>query len=165
MMSPSIGSPLHTVSLQLPSCKYLKLLHSCYQRHIIYSLVTATSKLDVRDVIKYLWPARLMWRQIGIALGIDASTLVVVGDNHRQEDDCFLDVILRWSRNSKHVPCWKVLAEALSSPTVGVIVTRHKTSKGNSNYCLHHLPCISCVCLLITRKDETRSEDDGTVDS
>ena len=152
-ISPSIGSP---VFLQLPSSKCLKLLHSsCYQCLIIvndYLLVTATSKLEMRDVIKYLWPARFKWRQIGIALEIDTSTLEVIRDNNRRVDDCFSDVISTWLRNSKHVPCWKVLAEALLSPPVGAIVTCQETSKGNSIYCLHHLLCMSCVCILISHK-------------
>ena len=95
--------------------------------------MTATTKLgeeSLKDITSCLWPARLKWRQIGIALEIDASTLEVIHEDHHRVDDCFLDVIIKWLKNGKHVPCWKVLAEALSSPPVEVAV--EETSKGNS---------------------------------
>ena len=94
-------------------------------------IVTATTKLgkeSLKDITSCLWPARFKWRQIGIALEIDASTLEVIREDHHRVDDCFLDVICIWLRNGKPVPCWKVLAEALSSPPVGVIVEESNES-------------------------------------
>ena len=87
--------------------------------------VTATTKIgeeNVSKVIKCLWPARLKWREIGLALKIDPTTLEVIRRSSHNVDDCFTNVILRWFRKGKPVPCWKILAEILSSPPVEVPV-------------------------------------------
>ena len=85
--------------------------------------MTATTRLGLCDMTFYLWPARFKWREIGIVLSIDASTLEVIEKDHRRVDDCFVAVLSYFLRNGTAEPCWKVLAEALSSPPVGVIVT------------------------------------------
>ena len=77
-----------------------------------------------------LWDARHKWRQIGFALCIDYTTLEVISLNyHRSIDDCMTTMLGKWLRNGR--PCWKVLAEALRSPLVGVTVEEGKL---NSNY-------------------------------
>ena len=93
--------------------------------------MTATTKLgeeSLRDITSCLWPARFKWRHIGDSLKIDPSTLEVIGYENRRVDDCFVAVLLKWLRRGKPVPCWKVLAEALSSPPVGVIVEESNES-------------------------------------
>ena len=95
--------------------------------------MTATTRLDekyLNEIKTCLWRARLKWRHIGDSLKIDPSTLEAIRDDNRRVDDCFVAVLLKWLRRGKPVPCWKVLAEALSSPPVGVIV--EETCKGNS---------------------------------
>ena len=95
--------------------------------------MTASTRLDegsLNEIKTCLWRARFKWRHIGDSLKIDPSTLEVIGYENRRVDDCFVAVLLKWLRSGKPVPCWKVLAEALSSPPVGVIV--EETSKGNS---------------------------------
>ena len=109
--------------------------------------MTATTRLDegsLDEIQTYLWRARFKWRLIGDSLKIDPSTLAVIGDENRRVDDCFVAVLLKWLRRGKPVPCWKVLAEALSSPPVGVIV-----SKGNSCYCMFTstIMYVMCVCV------------------
>ena len=96
--------------------------------------MTATTKLDERclnEIKTCLWRARFKWRLIGNSLKIDPSTLEVIGYENRRVDDCFVAVLLKWLRSGKPVPCWKVLAEALSSPSVGVIV---KESNESNSY-------------------------------
>ena len=122
---------------------------------------TATTKLSnqsLKDITTHLWPARLKWRQIGIALGIDATTLEVIEEDHRRVDDRFLAVLLEWLKNAQFKPCWKVLAEALSSPPVGVTVEE----AGKKAY-THHL-CIA-VIHCIAAEDESRHSVVSTTDS
>ena len=119
-------SPSPSVTVQLPSSNAFRCFVSVISQSMSYNYTeTATTKLSnqsLKDMTTYLWPARLKWRQIGIALGIDATTLEVIEEDHRRVDDRFLAVLLEWLKNAQFKPCWKVLAEALSSPPVGVTV-------------------------------------------
>lgn len=86
---------------------------------------------SLNAIMKCLWNARFKWREIGTALNIDASTLEVIRqDNPYRTDDCFTAVVVEWLRNGVPAPCWKVLAEALSSPTVGVVI---EEAEGNEH--------------------------------
>lgn len=72
------------------------------------------------EVMKCLWPARLKYNEIGIAVSIDAASLEEIKLEHPKTLDCFMEVIKRWLRKRKPVPCWVLLAEALSSLPVEV---------------------------------------------
>ena len=113
--------------------------------------VTATTRLDEKSLNKIktcLWGARFKWRHIGDSLKIDPSTLEVIRCDNRRVDDCFVAVLLKWLRSDEPVPCWKVLAEALSSPPVGVIVT----SEGKGYYFISLIMYIMCVSIVISQK-------------
>ena len=87
--------------------------------------MTSRARLDsenLKEVIKCLWPARLQYNEIGIALGIDTTTLEVIKQENLKIYDRFVEVIKRWLRRGKPVPCWALLAEELSSPPVEVKV-------------------------------------------
>ena len=79
-------------------------------------------KTAFRQILERLWPVRDKWRQIGVALNIDVTTLNVIRDNNpHRTDDCITTMLDIWMRNGN--PCWKVLAEAVRSCLVGVGVT------------------------------------------
>ena len=93
--------------------------------------MNATTELNMdnlRELLECLWSARSWWHNIGIALKIDAPTLEVIKQDHDRTDDCFREVIQKWLRDDKSKPCWKVLAEALSSRLVGVMVKEKSKS-------------------------------------
>ena len=74
-------------------------------------------------VLTCSWGARSLWFNIGLALGIDVGTLEAVRkDNRDQSDDCLKAMLMGWLRSAKPTPCWKALAEALKSITVGLCV-------------------------------------------
>lgn len=88
------------------------------------------SEHHLQNIQSLLWDVRFKWHNIGLALGIDPSTLEVVKrSNLHVVDDCFSQMLLKWLRRGDCVPCWKALAEALRSPTVGVQVIEESTSK------------------------------------
>ena len=81
----------------------------------------------VKEIATCLWPARNKWKQIGLALNIDAITLDMIRqDNPHRTDDCVMSMITLWLQNGKPAPCWMVLAKALTSPLVGVTVEEGK---------------------------------------
>ena len=84
--------------------------------------MTDTTRLGVNDMLHYLWSARFKWREIGIALNIDTSTLQVIEMDRCRVDDRFVAVLTLLEKGGIE-PCWKVLAKALSSPPVGITVT------------------------------------------
>jgi hypothetical protein len=51
-----------------------------------------------------------------MAVEIDCTTLEVIQmDNNHHTDDCFIEVLTKWLRNNKPLPCWKNLTIALQS--------------------------------------------------
>ena len=91
---------------------------------------------NLREILECLWSARSWWHNVGIALKIDAPTLEVIRQDHDRTDDCFREVIERWLRDGKSKPCWKVLADALSSPLVGVTVEEKSKITCTNNCCI-----------------------------
>ena len=122
----------------LPSCNVVTVIvitffHDFY--FILCCTVSATTRLgeeSLKEINTCLWRARFKWRSIGDALKIDPSTLEVINLDNRKVDECFVAVLKKWLRKGKPVPCWKLLAEALSSPPVGIIV--EEKGKGSYNF-------------------------------
>ena len=142
-MSNSTGSnPFlpSAVTVYLPSCNNnifsFILLQSlsciCYiLQYLFLCAVNATTELNMDNLIELLeclWSARSCWHNIGIALKIDVPTLEVIKQDHDRTDDCFREVIQKWLRDNKSKSCWKLLAEALSSRLVGVMVKEKSKS-------------------------------------
>ena len=72
------------------------------------------------DVLESVWEARSKWYNIGLKLGISASTLDSIGKATNQNpDDCLTAMIKDWLRNGKPKPTWAAVAKALKSPMVG----------------------------------------------
>lgn len=92
----------------------------------IVHIVTSAAALSVRDLHRVqdcLWVVQMKWSVIGLALEIDPATLEVIKmDNPNNTDGAFQSMLLKWLRQSKPVPCWKAIAEALKLPSVGVHV-------------------------------------------
>ena len=81
------------------------------------------SEIDLHKVQTLLWDTRSKWHNIGLALGVDPTTLEAIKrSNHHVVDDCFKEMLLVWLRRANPIPCWKALADALRSPSVGVHV-------------------------------------------
>ena len=81
------------------------------------------TKGDLDVVMNYLWRIRHKWKYIGLALKIDSTTLEVIElDKFQVVDDCFVEMLSKWLRNNNPRPCWKCLADALQSPSVGIQV-------------------------------------------
>lgn len=98
---------------------------------------------NLKDILDCVWLARPFWHSIGIALDIDDSTLEVIRQDHNHNtDDCFKAVIRMWLKDSKSKPCWKVLANAFSSPLVGVRVEEKSKIIFTNKYC--------CVVIALT---------------
>ena len=101
-------------------CQIILLLCLCLP---IVTSVAALSVRDLRSVQDRLWLVRMKWSVIGLALEIDPATLEVIKmDNPNNTDGAFQSTLLTWLRRNKPLPCWKALAEALRSPSVGVHV-------------------------------------------
>ena len=85
---------------------------------ICYYAVTSRAQLDLEnlsEIMKCIWLARHKYYEIGIALGIDATTLEVIKMENLRIFDRYIEVIKMWLRRGKPVPCWALLAERLSS--------------------------------------------------
>ena len=72
-------------------------------------------------ILRATWEGRNEWRSIGGELGIPPDTLeaILSRDHPRPINDCFLEMISEWLRNS-HGPTWEDLISALKSPLVGL---------------------------------------------
>ena len=79
------------------------------------------SPKDIRTVQDRLWPARHKWKRIGIAIGIDTTTIEVIRMDNRRTDDCFMEILTEWLRNNP-MPCWKSLMAALKSINIEVLL-------------------------------------------
>ena len=76
---------------------------------------------DLHEILCTLWCIRYMWYQLGLALGVDITTLEVIKrDNPYSTDDCFRSVIVTWLRQSKAMPTWRSLTEVLKSLEIKV---------------------------------------------
>ena len=71
-------------------------------------------------ILRATWEGRNEWRSIGIELGIPPDTLEAISRDHPQSiNDCFLEMISEWLRNSRG-PTWEDLISVLKSPLVGL---------------------------------------------
>ena len=71
-------------------------------------------------ILRTTWEGRNEWRSIGVELGIPPDTLEAISRDHPQSiNDCFLEMISEWLRNSGG-PTWEDLISALKSPLVGL---------------------------------------------
>ena len=122
---PHSLSSIQTVIL--PSCKMYIWCDQEYNINIMWffiHLVASTASLghdSLRDILEVLWCIRDKWHKLGLALGIDSTTLnAILKDNRGITDDCFMELLDKWLRRKKH--CWEEIAVALRSPLVGVVV-------------------------------------------
>lgn len=76
---------------------------------------------DIQIVLDRIWSARHKWKRIGIALGIDVTTLEVIRMDNRRTDDCFMEMLTIWLRSNDPVPCWKSLTQTLRSINIEVL--------------------------------------------
>ena len=88
---------------------------------IIYILAAGYLNIDdLGDVVEAVWEAREKWYNIGLKLGISASTLDAINKAVNQNpDDCITAIIKDWLKNGKPKPLWAAVADALKSPMVG----------------------------------------------
>ena len=77
---------------------------------------------DLRMVLRAAWDGRSKWYNIGLELEIDPGTLKVIeGNNYKNIDDCFRDMLTTWLNTVEPKPTSAALADALRSPTVGYV--------------------------------------------
>lgn len=57
------------------------------------------------------------WFQLGIALGLECSTLEKIRSNHRDIDRCMTDMLASWLQGQT-TPSWKALVDGLASQSV-----------------------------------------------
>ena len=79
------------------------------------------STSDFKNVCTSLWPARYKWQAIGIAVGVDFSTIMVIKKDNDDTDERFLVMVDKWLRSNNPVPCWKNLTIALESINIKVL--------------------------------------------
>ena len=66
-----------------------------------------------------MWEARTQWYNLGLELDITPDSLDAIElANGQNPDRCFRAVLTKWLREHER-PTWRVLAEALRSPSVG----------------------------------------------
>ena len=75
-----------------------------------------------------------------MAVEINPTTLEVIQMDNRRTDDCFNEMLTKWLRNNKPLPCWKNLTSALQSVEIKVL--------GMSLVFLLPLHCIIFLSLL-----------------
>ena len=100
-------------------------MHACMIFVSCFFAVDSTATLkpkDMSSVQTHLWPARHKWRRIGMAVEIDPTTLEVIQMDNRRTDDCFTEVLTKWLRSNKPLPCWKNLTTALQSVGIKVLL-------------------------------------------
>ena len=90
---------------------------------------------DLREVLDETWSYRARWRFIGINLGIDVGTLDAIDANNRRVEDCLLNLINVWLRNTNSRPTRTAIKAALQSERV---------LSGTGNY--QH----ACACMTMT---------------
>lgn len=82
---------------------------------------TPLSEENIHDVQTRLWIVRSWWMEIGLALNFSPSTLRVIKKNNQCENDmAFISMLYEWLTRAEPIPCWKSLAIALKSPSVGI---------------------------------------------
>ena len=75
---------------------------------------------ELDSVLKKVWEARNKWQNIGLALGVSQDDLDAIRvSNSDDADKCFAQVLAKWLRSCSRSKSWRVLADALRSPTVG----------------------------------------------
>ena len=107
------------------------------------------SSEDLSKVFSTLYEARTNWRNIGLGIGIDPTTIEAIGIKNRDDvNDCFRELLLTWLRKGSSKCTWATLASVLKSETVGLgwlseeVRRKHllqlPTQIGNGmNACLH----------------------------
>ena len=74
---------------------------------------------NLSKVLDMLWNARDGWINLGLALGIDHTTLKVIKkDNANDTDACFTEMISVWLKMDPPPTC-ETLVAALKAPSVG----------------------------------------------
>ena len=93
----------------------------CYDNNIIFvAQVGCLNPNDLRKVLRTIWEARTEWYNLGLELEITSDTLDSIELSNRQNPDrCFRAMLTKWLREHKQ-PSWSALAEALTSPSVGL---------------------------------------------
>ena len=75
---------------------------------------------DLRRVQDSLWEARTQWYNFGLGLDISPASLDTIElANTGNPERCFRAMLTKWLREHQR-PTWSALAEALSSPSVGL---------------------------------------------
>ena len=87
----------------------------------------------LRIVLEELHGTHSKWKDIGIFLEIEHSTLDKIGTEHKSSiADCNREMLTEWLRNGEAT--WKKLVKALKSKTVGLI---KKAESIQRNHCRH----------------------------
>ena len=74
---------------------------------------------ELNSVLNKVWDARSKWNNIGLALEVSQGDLEAIkASNNNDADVCFREILTRWLQRCSR-PTWRVLADALRSPTVG----------------------------------------------
>ena len=74
---------------------------------------------NLSKVLDMLWNARDGWFNLGLALGIDHTTLKVIKkDNASDTDACFTEMLSVWLKMDPP-PTWETLVAALKACSVG----------------------------------------------
>ena len=74
---------------------------------------------NLSKVLDLLWDARAGWFNLGLALGIDHTTLTVIKqDNGNQTESCFTEMLSVWLKMCPP-PTWETLIAKLKARSVG----------------------------------------------
>ena len=87
---------------------------------------------DMREVHDLFWDVRAEWKNIGLALGIDAGTLASIERTNRTVvEDCFYALLECWLQHDNPKPTRSAMTEVLhSKPLVSAL------SSGKGEYLL-----------------------------
>lgn len=75
---------------------------------------------NLAKVRNLLWDASPDWFDLGLELGINQTSLRIIGhDNHDVVKRCFTDMLSEWLKMIDPLPSWEALISALRQPSVG----------------------------------------------
>ena len=68
-----------------------------------------------------LSPLSDRWRQLGLALGLDANKIYEIESCNVSPEDCLIEILTLWLKGGYNTgnPSWKLLADAVRHPVGG----------------------------------------------
>lgn len=83
---------------------------------VIYTVKLVHAQLF--EVMNLLWKARINWYNLGLALGIDETTLKTIQVDYGDVESCFREMLSKWLKMISPPPSYEALVKVLVQPPV-----------------------------------------------